>query len=81
MNFLSKLTLSFLTILLSSLLPQITMAAEGSSGPTSLDMITSPAAIFCIIIFIVAYAFVMAEEFTHFRKSKPVILAATLIYL
>ena len=81
MNFLSKLTLSFLTILLTSLLPQITIAAEGSSGPASLDMITSPAAIFCIIIFIVAYAFVMAEEFTHFRKSKPVILAATLIWV
>ena len=81
MNFLSKLTLSFLTILLTSLLPQLAMAAEGSSGPTSLDMITSPAGIFCIIIFIVAYAFVMAEEFTHFRKSKPVILAATLIWV
>ena len=81
MNFLPKLTLSFLTILLTSLLPQITLAAEGSGGPTSLDMITSPAGIFCIIIFIVAYAFVMAEEFTHFRKSKPVILAATLIWV
>ena len=81
MHLLSNLTLSFLTILLTSLLPTVTMAAEGSSGPTSLDMITSPAAIFCIIIFIVAYAFVMAEEFTHFRKSKPVILAATLIWV
>ena len=81
MNLLLKLSLSFFTILLTSLLPQITMAAESSSGPTSLDMITSPAAIFCIIIFIVAYAFVMAEEFTHFRKSKPVILAATLIWV
>ena len=81
MHLFSKLTLSFLTILLTSLLPAVTMAAEGSSGPTSLDMITSPAAIFCIIIFIVAYAFVMAEEFTHFRKSKPVILAATLIWV
>jgi len=31
-------------------------------------------------IFIVAYALVMAEEFTHLRKSKPVILAAGLIW-
>ena len=81
MNFLSKLKLSFLTILLTSLLPKITLAAEDSGGPTSLEMITSPAGIFCIIIFVVAYAFVMAEEFTHFRKSKPVILAATLIWV
>ena len=33
-----------------------------------------------LIIFIVAYGFVMAEEFTHLRKSKPVVLAAGLIW-
>ena len=33
-----------------------------------------------IIIFILAYALVMAEEFTHLRKSKPVILAAGVIW-
>jgi len=34
-----------------------------------------------VFIFVVAYAVVMAEEFTHLRKSKPVILAAGLIWL
>ncbi len=33
-----------------------------------------------IIFFIIAYALVMAEEFTHLRKSKPVILAAGVIW-
>ena len=33
-----------------------------------------------LLIFIVAYGFVMAEEFTHLRKSKPVVLAAGLIW-
>ena len=33
-----------------------------------------------LIIFVTAYALVMAEEFTHFRKSKPVILAAGAIW-
>jgi NhaD family Na+/H+ antiporter len=33
-----------------------------------------------LIIFAVAYALVMAEEFTHLRKSKPVILAAGIIW-
>ena len=33
-----------------------------------------------LIIFITAYALVMAEEFTHLRKSKPVILAAGAIW-
>ena len=31
-------------------------------------------------IFVVAYLLVMAEEYTHLRKSKPVILAAGLIW-
>ncbi|HDN69148.1 MAG TPA: sodium:proton antiporter, partial [Gammaproteobacteria bacterium] len=30
--------------------------------------------------FVIAYLFVMAEEFTHLRKSKPVILAAGVIW-
>ena len=33
-----------------------------------------------IIIFLVAYLLVMAEEFTHLRKSKPVIIAAGIIW-
>ncbi len=31
-------------------------------------------------IFVLAYLFVMAEEFTHLRKSKPVIIAAGMIW-
>ncbi len=31
-------------------------------------------------LFVLAYFFVMAEEFTHLRKSKPVILAAGIIW-
>jgi NhaD family Na+/H+ antiporter len=33
-----------------------------------------------IAVFVVAYLLVMAEEFTHLRKSKPVILAAGIIW-
>jgi NhaD family Na+/H+ antiporter len=33
-----------------------------------------------IAVFAIAYLLVMAEEFTHLRKSKPVILAAGLIW-
>ncbi|BBL73906.1 sodium:proton antiporter NhaD [Methylomagnum ishizawai] len=36
--------------------------------------------LYCVMVFIVAYAFVMTEEFTHLRKSKPVILAAGIIW-
>ncbi len=34
-----------------------------------------------ILIFVVAYGFVMVEEFTHLRKSKPVMLAAGAIWV
>lgn len=33
-----------------------------------------------IVIFGLAYLLVMAEEFTHLRKSKPVVIAAGLIW-
>jgi NhaD family Na+/H+ antiporter len=33
-----------------------------------------------LLVFLIAYLAVMAEEFTHLRKSKPVILAAGIIW-
>ncbi|VAW73015.1 Na+/H+ antiporter NhaD type, partial [hydrothermal vent metagenome] len=46
----------------------------------SWDMTSSSVGYFCIAIFAVAYLLVMAEEFTHLRKSKPVIIAAGIIW-
>lgn len=34
-----------------------------------------------LVIFVLAYVLVMAEEFTHLRKSKPVVLAAGIIWV
>ncbi len=45
-----------------------------------LDLTATKVGISAIIIFVLAYIFVMAEEFTHLRKSKPVIIAAGLIW-
>ena len=45
-----------------------------------IDLTTSYVGYIALLIFILAYAFVMAEEFTHLRKSKPVIISATLIW-
>ena len=67
----------FLLIMLSVLLvPQIAMA----SGFESLGLTGTERGIYTVLIFIVAYGFVMTEEFTHMRKSKPVILAAGIIW-
>jgi len=41
---------------------------------------SDPRAIFCVIIFVLSYIFVMTEEATHLRKSKPVMLGAGIIW-
>ena len=78
MNFLTNLFSKSYPFLLVLISPSFVFAA-GNDGPMSLDMISSPIGIACLLLFVIAYGFVMAEEFTHFRKSKPVILAATAI--
>ncbi len=51
-----------------------------SSGDESWDMTTSTLGYLSITVFVLAYLFVMAEEFTNLRKSKPVIIAAGIIW-
>ncbi len=50
-----------------------------SDGPL-LDLTTHWAGFTSLGIFFLAYLLVMAEEFTHLRKSKPVVLAAGIIW-
>jgi NhaD family Na+/H+ antiporter len=45
-----------------------------------MDLTSSNIGFASLILFTIAYVFVMAEEFTHLRKSKPVILAAGIIW-
>jgi NhaD family Na+/H+ antiporter len=61
------------------LLPCLALASE-SAGSDHMDMTSSGVGLFAIAIFLIAYLLVMAEEFTHLRKSKPVILAAGIIW-
>ena len=67
----------FLSTLALALLPDLLFAAENGSA---LDLTGHWVGFTSIAIFVVAYALVMAEEFTHLRKSKPVILAAGIIW-
>lgn len=45
-----------------------------------MSFVHHPLATFSVVIFIMAYALVMLEEFTKLAKSKPVILAAGIIW-
>lgn len=66
-----------LSAVLTLLLPGAAIAAEGGH---TLDLTHHAIGYAAIAVFAIAYLLVMAEEFTHLRKSKPVILAAGIIW-
>ena len=63
-------------VFLLSLLASGSVLAAGD-----LQMISHPLAITAVAVFVIAYGFVIAEEFIHMRKSKPVILGAGIIWI
>ncbi|MBC8209368.1 MAG: hypothetical protein H8E79_09420 [Desulfobulbaceae bacterium] len=66
--------------LLGVLLMPVAALAAGGVSAEHIDLTKSWVGFTCIAIFVVAYALVMAEEFTFFRKAKPVLLAACSIW-
>lgn len=64
--------------ILTLLVPGVALAA--SSTAETLDLTNHWVGYLGIAVFLVAYLLVMAEEFTHLRKSKPVIIAAGIIW-
>ena len=67
-----------LILLLSMLfMPLVAFASEAGEH---LDLTNSWVGFTSVLLFFVAYLAVMAEEFTHLRKSKPVMLAAGIIW-
>ncbi|MDN3681769.1 sodium:proton antiporter NhaD [Vibrio tapetis subsp. quintayensis] len=66
-------------ILLSSCLALFSWPAF--SAESSLDFTTSMVGYSALIIFVLAYSLVMAEEYLKLKKSKPVLLAAGLIWM
>ena len=58
-----------------------TAVASGAVSAEALDLTAHPVGFISLLIFVIAYGLVMAEEFTQLRKSKPVILAAGIMWL
>ena len=67
-----------LTAVLTLLLPCTAWAA--SAGEAKLNLTDHPLGLLAAGIFVTAYAFVVLEEKIHLPKSKPVLLAAGLIW-
>jgi len=62
------------------ILPELALAEVYEEDFKNLGLTGTERGIYTVLIFIIAYGFVMAEEFTGMRKSKPVILAAGIIW-
>jgi len=63
-----------------ALLPAYAYAAEADHG-VILNLTHHWAGVLCLALFVIAYLFVILEEFIHLRKSKPVVVAAGLIWI
>ena len=71
--------LPVLPVVIAAFIPAIVFASEAVHAGTP-DLTTHAIGYLSLAIFAFAYILVTAEEFTHLRKSKPVIIAAGLIW-
>jgi NhaD family Na+/H+ antiporter len=78
----SRLSICCFTTTLIAFLGSCSAALAATPGVAleTLDLTRHIGGYIAIIVFVVAYLFVMAEEMTHMRKSKPVMLAAGIIW-
>ena len=56
-------------------------ALSSAEGADRLDLTLSWAGVTCLLIFVLAYTLVILEEKLHLRKSKPMLLAAALVWV
>lgn len=68
-------------VILSSCFPILSLAAEVTQEPQPIDLTYHWVGFAAIAIFVVAYILAMFEEVTELRKSKPMVLAASLIWV
>ena len=61
--------------------PLLAVASGGGSGGEAINLTGTGFGITALILFVFAYAVVIGEERLHMRKSKPVIVAAGIIWV
>ena len=79
-NILSMNKFLGLTLFISTLCSPAFVFAASQAGHEPMDLTNSGIGFTAIAIFVFAYLLVMGEEFMHLRKSKPVMIAAGLIW-
>jgi len=78
---LSTLAMVILGLLTLLCWPLSSLASATTGSSTHTDLTGTWLGIATVILFATAYCFVIAEEFLHMRKSKPVIFVAGLIWI
>ncbi|SEA86700.1 sodium/proton antiporter, NhaD family (TC 2.A.62) [Thiothrix caldifontis] len=76
----STFPLACFTGLMTLLLPALSFAS-GSGGTEVVNLTATALGLTALILFIFAYGLVIGEEHLHMRKSKPVIVAAGIIWV
>ena len=71
----------YLALVLGMVVSSSSWASEGAASGTHLDLTTSWVGYAALTIFTLSYVLVIFEENLHLRKSKPVLLAAGLIWV
>ncbi|MDO9270281.1 MAG: sodium:proton antiporter NhaD [Methylobacter sp.] len=59
----------------------VSLPAQAAELAPTLGQTNSIIGIICLAMFVISYGFVMTEEFTGLRKSKPVIMASGFIWI
>ena len=75
----SQITLKSIFLFLLLIFPYTAVLASSSEGPA--DLTGSLYGIIALLVFVLAYSLVIGEEFLHLRKSKPVLIAAGIIWI
>lgn len=78
MNF---LTVILTTVLAMGLMIPVSAYAATSGLPLTWDLTGSTYGLIALFVFVLAYFFVVAEEALHLRKSKPMMVAAAIIWI
>lgn len=73
----------YVLVILLLTLPLQAFATEANAehAISHINMTASLYGILALIIFVISYSFVIGEEYLHMRKSKPMIIAAGLIWI
>ena len=77
---LGKILFKYISVMIFSSIYTFSSVNAADNELLNLDITTSFPAIIALVVFALAYILVMAEEYTHLRKSKPVIVAAGFIW-